>query len=100
MKVAKKCEESGENCPDYSPLITRANRVTGQLQGIKRMIEEERYCPEILDQISAAKKALSSLYSSMMQSHLEVCVQKAFRSDSERERKLKIKELVELMRKA
>ena len=52
----------------------RVNRVAGQIAGIQRMIEEERYCVEILSQISAVRSALDSLGIELLTSHLQTCV--------------------------
>jgi CsoR family transcriptional regulator, copper-sensing transcriptional repressor len=52
----------------------RVNRVAGQVAGIQRMIEEERYCVEILNQISAVRSALDALGVELLTSHLQTCV--------------------------
>jgi DNA-binding FrmR family transcriptional regulator len=53
---------------------TRANRIAGQITGIGRMIEEDRYCVDILNQIAAARSALDSLGIKLLSDHLESCV--------------------------
>lgn len=53
---------------------SRINRVAGQVAGIQRMIEEERYCVDILNQIAAARSALGALGVEMLSNHLESCV--------------------------
>lgn len=53
---------------------TRANRIAGQVVGIGRMIDEDRYCVDILHQIAAARSALDSLGIKLLSSHLESCV--------------------------
>lgn len=55
-------------------LTKRLNRLIGQLGGIRKMIEDDRYCGDVLIQISAAEKALDSLGMAVMKSHLESCV--------------------------
>jgi len=52
----------------------RANRVGGQVAGIQRMIEEDRYCVDILNQIAAARSALDALGIRLLSEHLESCV--------------------------
>ena len=52
----------------------RVNRISGQINGINRMIEEDRYCLDILDQIAAARSALDSLGVELLASHLQSCV--------------------------
>ena len=52
----------------------RTNRIAGQITGIQRMIEEDRYCVDILNQISAVRSALDSLGVELLTSHLQTCV--------------------------
>ena len=52
----------------------RMNRIGGQVAGIQRMIEEDRYCVDILNQIAAARSALDSLGVKLLSEHLESCV--------------------------
>lgn len=54
--------------------VARVNRVVGQVSGIKKMVEEDRYCVDILNQISAARAALDALGIELLTSHLESCV--------------------------
>ncbi len=53
---------------------SRVNRVAGQVAGIGRMIDEDRYCVDILNQISAARSALDALGVELLTKHLETCV--------------------------
>lgn len=55
-------------------LKSRANRIAGQVNGIQRMIDEERYCVEVLDQIAAVRSALDALGVELLSQHLESCV--------------------------
>jgi CsoR family transcriptional regulator, copper-sensing transcriptional repressor len=52
----------------------RINRVAGQISGIQRMIDEERYCVDILNQIAAVRSALDALGLELLTSHLRTCV--------------------------
>ncbi len=52
----------------------RTNRIAGQIAGIQRMIEEDRYCVDILNQISAVRSALDSLGVELLTSHLQTCI--------------------------
>ena len=67
-------KKKGRRNEKKEALIKRLNRLIGQLGGIGKMIEEDRYCGDVLIQISAAGKALDSLGMSIMKSHLESCV--------------------------
>ncbi len=53
---------------------TRVNRVAGQVAGIGRMIDEDKYCVDILNQIAAARSALDSLGVKLLSGHLESCI--------------------------
>ena len=53
---------------------TRLNRITGQLQGVGRMVEEDRYCDDILIQLSAADKAIRSLSACILDAHVHGCL--------------------------
>ena len=55
-------------------LITRLNRVAGQIRGIKNMVEEERYCVDILNQVSAVQAALNSFSKELLANHIHSCV--------------------------
>ncbi len=83
--------------PTHEPNITRLNRVTGQLAGVKKMIEEGRYCPEILTQIRAASSALKAVEMKILQTHLRQCVTQATRAKKSADAENKIEELVELL---
>ena len=65
---------------DKDAIGKRLNRIEGQVRGIARMIEEDRYCVEVLTQISAVQAALEALALRMLESHLKGCVQTAVRS--------------------
>lgn len=70
---------------DGAALGKRINRIEGQVRGIGRMIEEDRYCIDILTQVSAAQSALDALALQLLEHHLHGCVQHAVRSgDGER----------------
>ena len=55
-------------------LTTRANRIAGQVAGIQRMLEDKRYCVDVLNQIAAVRSALDALGIELLTRHLETCV--------------------------
>lgn len=59
---------------EYKSLITRLNRVEGQIRGIKNMVETDRYCVDILTQVSAAQSALNSFAKELLAQHIKTCV--------------------------
>ena len=87
-----------EEHPDHSRHLHRLNRAIGQLEGVRRMIEERRYCLDILTQTRAVSSAVRSLESNILQSHLENCVHNAFKS-GKKDVEEKMEELVEIFRK-
>lgn len=76
--------------------LRRVRNIEGQVKGIRRMIEEERYCVDILIQISAVRAALKSLAMVILKRHVESCLTDAIKSGSKEERKIKIEELMEV----
>ena len=58
----------------FRTLINRLSRIEGQIRGIKRMVEEDAYCPDILIQVSAANAALNSFNKVLLSNHIRTCV--------------------------
>ena len=84
---------------DKEGLRKRLNRVEGQVRGIGRMIEEDRYCIDILQQIQAIKAALARVEDAILKDHAATCVTSAIASENEDEQRRKFEELVDLMAK-
>lgn len=80
--------------PSHQKELGRINRIIGQLEGVKKMIEERRYCPEILIQLRAVRSAVRAVEGNILKTHLQHCVVQSFASEDERE--AKIEELKEL----
>ena len=74
----------------------RLKRIAGQVAGIQRMIDDERYCVDVLLQIAAVQAALDRVGKIVLQSHVETCVAGALDSGSRRERHRKVEELMEV----
>ena len=85
--------------PNYEKHIPRLNKVVGQLNGIKKMIEDKRYCPEIITQLKAVSSACQSLEIIMLQKHIENCVIEAFKSENKKNQSEKIQELTALYKR-
>ena len=93
------CHETSKHShPCHHDQIKRINRVAGQLEGVKKMIQDQRYCPEILTQIKAATSALKSLEAAILETHLQSCVQDTMATGNELDRKRKVKELMDIFR--
>jgi len=61
-------------------VLKRLRRIEGQVRGLQRMVEEDRYCIDILEQISAATRALQSVALQLLEGHMGHCVAEAVRS--------------------
>ncbi len=59
---------------EYKDLIHRLNRIEGQIRGIRNMVEQDAYCPDILIQVAAANAALNSFNKVLLGNHLRTCV--------------------------
>lgn len=79
--------------------LVRLKRIEGQVQGIQRMVEEEKYCVDILLQISAVQGALEQVSKIIMARHIESCVADTIALGSELERARKIEELIDVFSK-
>ena len=80
---------------DKDALINRLHRIEGQVRGIERMVSAERYCIDILTQISAATTALDTLALKLLESHVNSCVANALASGDEEAAAAKSKELID-----
>ena len=80
---------------DKEQLVKRLHRIEGQVRGIERMLEEDRYCIDVLTQLSAVTTALESLAFRILDDHVQHCVAGALASGDEAEAERKSKELLE-----
>jgi DNA-binding FrmR family transcriptional regulator len=80
---------------DKDALVRRLHRIEGQVRGVERMIEDDRYCIDILTQISAVNTALESLAFQLLDQHVKHCVAGAFESGDKMEMAKKTTELLE-----
>lgn len=65
---------------EIKDLITRLNRIEGQVRGVKTMVEGERYCVDILNQVAAIQAALQSFNRELLSNHIHTCVAEDIRS--------------------
>lgn len=84
---------------DHSLSLKRLNRIQGQLEGVSRMIQEKKYCLEILQQLRAAGSAMKGLEGEILRGHLRGCVSRAFESKDAFDVNDKIEEVIELWNK-
>ena len=78
-------------------LLTRLRRIEGQVRGVARMVEEERYCIDILNQTMAIKAALGRVEQEVLKDHAAHCIRQAVESGDAKNQAKKFAELVELI---
>lgn len=81
-------------------LLNRLNRIEGQVRGVARMIEEDRYCIDVLTQIQAVRAALAKVESELLRDHLNHCIVGAMVSGDEAEQRQKAEELIQVLERA
>lgn len=79
--------------------LRRLSRIEGQIRGIQRMVEEDRYCADTLTQISSVQEALRAVARALMRNHLTHCATHAIRSGSNEERHAMYDELLDIIYK-
>ncbi|MDP3495774.1 MAG: metal-sensitive transcriptional regulator [Hyphomonadaceae bacterium] len=80
-------------------VLKSLNRVEGQVRGIAKMVEEDRYCIDVVTQIEAARAALARIESDLLRQHLGHCVHRAMNSKNASEQEKVIEELVGVFRR-
>lgn len=95
-KCCCECHKTTERLDDEKKkLINRLNRIEGQIRGIRKMIENDAYCVDVLTQASAAGSALNSFSKDVLTRHLKTCVVRDIKADDE----TAVEELAELVKK-
>jgi DNA-binding FrmR family transcriptional regulator len=79
--------------------LRRLRRIEGQIRGLHRMVDEDRYCVDILTQISSTQEALRAVARALMRNHLSHCASHAIRTGSDEERQAMYDELLEMIYK-
>jgi DNA-binding FrmR family transcriptional regulator len=101
---APQTDLSGRKAIGVDPAIKASNlrrlrRIEGQIRGLQRMIEEDRYCADILTQVSSAQEALRAVARALMRNHLAHCATHAIRSGSAEQRQTMYDELLGMIYK-
>ena len=94
-KAAKKSAH-----PDHSSQLHKLNRAEGQIAGVKKMIEDQRYCPDITHQVRATRKALFAVESELLKGHMNHCVATALSSKSQADKQKKLDEILQIFKSA
>jgi DNA-binding FrmR family transcriptional regulator len=80
-------------------VLNRLRRIEGQVKGITKMVEEDRYCIDILNQTAAVASALRNVENRVMENHLNTCVAEAMRSNDEEIKREKTAEVMDVISK-
>ena len=80
--------------------LKRLNRIEGQVRGLSRMVEEDRYCIDIVTQISAVRAALRRVEEEVLRDHVGHCVERAILSGDKADQRYKIAELMAVISRA
>lgn len=80
--------------------LKRLNRIEGQVRGLSRMVEEERYCIDIVTQVAAVRAALRRVEEEILRDHVSHCVEHAINSGNKSDQRRKIEELMAIMSRA
>lgn len=79
--------------------LVRLRRIEGQIRGVQKMIEEKRYCVDILTQLTSIVGAIKSVEENILERHLKGCVHQSFTKGSKDDKARKIDEVVDVLKK-
>jgi DNA-binding FrmR family transcriptional regulator len=83
--------------PSHKENLVALRRIEGQIRGVQRMIEDRKYCIDILNQIHAVKGALGRVEEKILEKHFQHCVTEAIKGTSEKEKEQKMDEILKLI---
>jgi DNA-binding FrmR family transcriptional regulator len=90
-------EQNVKMNPSHGDNLLALRRIEGQVRGIQRMIEDRKYCIDILNQIYAIKGALAKVEEKILERHFRHCVTQAVKGNSERQKQEKLDEILRLI---
>ena len=73
--------DTNKNEKNKKSLVIRLNKIEGQIRGVKKMVEDDIYCDDVLNQISSIKSALNGLSKALLERHLNTCVIEKIKND-------------------
>ena len=79
----------------HRPVIPNLNRISGQIKGVAKMVDEGQYCIDILDQLRAAKSAITTVENKILEKHIQECVTTSLKSQEDVD--TKIQELTRIL---
>ena len=83
--------------PSHEDNLVALRRIEGQVRGVQRMIENNKYCIDILNQIYAVKGAIARVEEKILEKHFQNCVTQAIKGNSEKEKQQKLDEILRLI---
>jgi len=83
--------------PDHENQLARLNKIEGQIKGVRKMIEERRYCVDIISQIKAITGALEQVQMGVLEKHVHHCVRESVESGNNQQLEERIEELVKVL---
>ena len=83
--------------PSHKNNLVALRRIEGQVRGVQRMIEDRKYCIDILNQIHAVKGALGRVEEKILEKHFQNCVSEAIKGTSDKEKEQKMNEILNLI---
>jgi DNA-binding FrmR family transcriptional regulator len=86
--------------PTKDSCLKRLNRIEGQVRGLRRMVEDDRYCIDVITQISAVRAALRRVEEEILSDHVGSCVEHAIASGDKAEQRRKVAELIDVLGRA
>lgn len=89
------CSKKVRSEKEYKDLVNRLNRIEGQIKGVKKMVEEDRYCVDIITQVAAINAALNSFNKVLLANHIRTCVTDDIKEGNDE----KLEELVTTLQK-
>jgi CsoR family transcriptional regulator, copper-sensing transcriptional repressor len=89
--IARMRDEAKTSC------LKRLRRIEGQVRGLARMVEEDRYCIDVVTQIAAVRAALRRTEEEVLKDHVAHCVEHAIASGNKRDQRLKVAELIDVL---
>ena len=81
-------------------LLNRLNRIEGQVRGVARMVDQDRYCIDVLTQLQAVRAALARVETEMLKDHLGHCIEAAISGGDAAEQRRKAGELIQLLERS
>lgn len=94
----RKAQKNAHKHADHTGEIPRLRRIVGQLEGVERMIQDRRYCPEIIQQIRAVGSAVKALEHEILRGHLASCIRRSATDDSPQEFEKKLDEILKAIK--